>query len=80
MFGVDFPTLSPLPSRPRTTSPGCWPTPEVTEATARKIFYKNAAELYGFDLELLAPHIERIVFAVDLRPGGGTHRVRRPSS
>ena len=41
------------------------PTPQVTEADARKILYGNAAEVYGFDLDALQPDIDRVGFELD---------------
>jgi hypothetical protein len=32
--------------------------PHVSEDDARRILYANAAELYGFDLDALQPHID----------------------
>jgi hypothetical protein len=34
----------------------------VTEDDVHKVLFENAAELYGFDLDLLGPDIERIGF------------------
>ena len=36
--------------------------PLVTEEDARKILYKNAAAVYGFDLAALQPDIDRVGF------------------
>jgi hypothetical protein len=36
--------------------------PSVSEADAHKVLFENAAELYGFDLQGLQPHIERVGF------------------
>jgi hypothetical protein len=36
--------------------------PSVSDADARKILYENAATLYGFDMDALQPHIDRVGF------------------
>jgi predicted TIM-barrel fold metal-dependent hydrolase len=63
MFGVDFPHFeSIIFDTPKQVS-SLLKHPAVDEALARKILYENAADLYSFDLEVLAPHIERVGFA-----------------
>jgi hypothetical protein len=36
--------------------------PSVSEADAHKVLFESAAELYGLDLDMLGPHIERVGF------------------
>jgi hypothetical protein len=45
----------------------------VTDADARPILLENAAEVYGFDLEALQPHIDRVGFELaDVRADAET--------
>ncbi len=39
--------------------------PNVSEGDARQVLYRNAAEVYRLDLDELAPHIDRVGFALD---------------
>ena len=36
--------------------------PAIDETMARKVLYENTARVYGFDLDALAPHMERVGF------------------
>jgi predicted TIM-barrel fold metal-dependent hydrolase len=65
MIGADYP-------HPETVFPGLLgevktfvELPNVTEEDARRVLYGNAAEVYHLDLDALAPHIERVGFALD---------------
>ena len=62
MFGVDYPHFeSILPYVPATLAEFLG-HPAITDDIARKVLYENAARIYGFDLDLLRPHFERIGF------------------
>ena len=62
MFGVDYPHFESIfPSTPVHVEELVG-HPSITEATARKILYQNAAEVYGFDVGQLASDVERIGF------------------
>jgi predicted TIM-barrel fold metal-dependent hydrolase len=68
MFGVDYP-------HPETIFPNVIDNarllagmPHVSEEDARKVLYKNAAEVFHLDLESLRPEFDRLGF--DLAPAG----------
>jgi predicted TIM-barrel fold metal-dependent hydrolase len=68
MIGVDYP-------HPETVFPVLFDEvralvehPDVTDSDARNVLYANAATLYGFDLDALQPHIDRVGFALDAVP------------
>jgi predicted TIM-barrel fold metal-dependent hydrolase len=62
MFGVDFPHFESITFDTKNHVAGLLQVPAVDDSLARKILYENAAELYGFDLGVLGPHIERMGF------------------
>lgn len=64
MFGVDHPHFETIFPKTREMTAHLVEHPSVSEDDARKILYANAAEVYGFDLEALAPDIERVGFAL----------------
>jgi len=62
MFGIDYPhfeSIFPSTSEQVAHLVG---HPSISEDDARKILFENAAALYGFDLGVLQPHVERIGF------------------
>jgi predicted TIM-barrel fold metal-dependent hydrolase len=62
MFGVDYPHFeSILPSATATLAEFLG-HPAITDEIARKVLYENAARTYGFDLDALQPHFERVGF------------------
>jgi predicted TIM-barrel fold metal-dependent hydrolase len=72
MIGVDYP-------HPETVFPSVFEEvralvdhPRVSDADARKVLFENAAQLYGFDMSLLEPHIERVGFDLAAVPAVGT--------
>lgn len=65
MYGVDFPHFESTTFETMEHVAGLLRHPAVDPATARRIFYENAAEVYGFDLAALEPHIERVGFDPD---------------
>jgi predicted TIM-barrel fold metal-dependent hydrolase len=65
MFGVDYPHFETIFPGTSHEVAQLVDDPSVTEADARKILYGNAAEVYGFDLGALQPHIDRIGFTFD---------------
>jgi predicted TIM-barrel fold metal-dependent hydrolase len=62
MFGVDYPHFESI--FPTTTDQVAEMVahPSITESATRRILYENAAEVYGFDLERLQTHIDRVGF------------------
>ena len=78
MFGVDYPHFESIWPVTKETVQGTLGWIGVPEVEARKILMENPARVYGFDLDALAPHIDRVGFeASDLLepsnadPGGG---------
>lgn len=66
MFGVDYPHFESIfPSTKAVAELVGDPSVGEAEAEARKILYENAANVYGFDLAALQPHIDRLGFTVD---------------
>ena len=73
MFGVDYPHFeSVFPDTGRSVD-ALVRHPSITTEAVRKILCENAAGVYGFDLEGLAPEIERVGFEID---GPSTHDLR----
>jgi predicted TIM-barrel fold metal-dependent hydrolase len=62
MFGVDYPHFESMVPRTADKVASLVAHPSVSEADAHKVLFENAAELYGFDLQGLQPHIERVGF------------------
>ena len=62
MFGVDYPHFESFVPHTADKVASLVTHPSVSEADANKVLFENAAELYGFDLEALGPHIERVGF------------------
>jgi predicted TIM-barrel fold metal-dependent hydrolase len=62
MFGVDYPHFESNYQRVSEEVTDLVSAPGVTENDVHKVLFENAAELYGFDLDLLQPDIERIGF------------------
>jgi predicted TIM-barrel fold metal-dependent hydrolase len=65
MFGVDYPHFEAIWPETDAAVASLVGDPMVSEADARKVLYENAAALYGFDLDALAPEFERVGFTVD---------------
>jgi hypothetical protein len=62
MFGVDYPHFESIYPSTREHVATLVDNPHVSEDDARRILYGNAADLYGFDLDALAPHIAEVGF------------------
>lgn len=69
MFGVDSPHFETIFPNTDEQVAHLVGHPSVSEEDARKILYGNAAELYGFDLEALAPHVARVGFDLGAMAG-----------
>jgi predicted TIM-barrel fold metal-dependent hydrolase len=69
MFGVDYPHFESVFPETKTRVDALVQHPSISADVSRKILYENAAGLYGFDLDLLAPDMERVGFAVAGAPG-----------
>ncbi len=64
MFGVDYPHFESFVPNTSEKVASLVDNPSVTEEDANKVLFRNAAELYGFDLEMLAPHFDRVGFDI----------------
>jgi predicted TIM-barrel fold metal-dependent hydrolase len=62
MFGVDYPHFESIFPNTSDAVASLVDDPTVTDETARKILCGNAARIFGFDLDALAPDIERAGF------------------
>jgi predicted TIM-barrel fold metal-dependent hydrolase len=62
MFGVDYPQFESIFDNCMDEVATLVTAPGATDVDATKILLQNAAAVYGFDLEALAPHIERVGF------------------
>jgi predicted TIM-barrel fold metal-dependent hydrolase len=62
MFGVDYPHFESILPRFTPTLAELLAHPAMTDAQTRKLLYENAAHVYGFDLDVLRPHFERVGF------------------
>jgi len=65
MFGVDYPHFESVFPDTKHSVDALVQHPSITAEVSRKILCENAARVYGFDLEALAPDIERVGFEVD---------------
>jgi hypothetical protein len=68
MFGVDYPHFESVFPETKVRVDALVQHPSISADVSRKILYENAAGLYGFDLGLLAPEIERVGFELDGTP------------
>jgi predicted TIM-barrel fold metal-dependent hydrolase len=64
MFGVDYPHFESIFNRCMGEVATLVTTPGVTEEDAEKILLTNAAKALDFDLDVLAPHIDRVGFEI----------------
>jgi predicted TIM-barrel fold metal-dependent hydrolase len=64
MYGVDFPHFETCFQRNMGEVATLVETPVLTEAEARNILFDTAAQVYGFDVDALQPHIDRAGFEV----------------
>ena len=62
MFGVDYPHFESILPHQSATLAEFLGHPAITDEIARKVLYENAARIYGFDLDALQPHFERVGF------------------
>jgi len=62
MFGVDYPHFESNFQRVSEEVADLVGAPGVTEEDVHKVLFENAAEVYGFDLDVLHPDIDRIGF------------------
>jgi hypothetical protein len=62
MFGVDYPHFETIFGQTAEKVAELVCDPSVTDDDARGVLYGNAAAVYGFDLDALAPTIDRIGF------------------
>jgi predicted TIM-barrel fold metal-dependent hydrolase len=65
MFGLDYPHFESIVPNAMEKVAGLAGSPSVTDDDVRKILFDNAAELYGFDLDVLQPHVDRVGFEVE---------------
>jgi hypothetical protein len=64
MFGLDYPHFESIVPNTRDMVAGFAADPSVTADDLRMILFDNAADLYGFDREILQPHADRVGFEV----------------
>src|SRR5262249_48331201 len=62
MFGVDFPQAESIFDRTMGEVATLMSAPGVTDDDARRVLMQTAAQVYGFDLDALQPHVDRIGF------------------
>jgi predicted TIM-barrel fold metal-dependent hydrolase len=62
MFGIDYPHFESILPTATATLAEFLGHPSITDEIARKVLYENAARIYGFDLDALQPHFERVGF------------------
>ena len=65
MFGVDYPHFESFVPRTFEKVASLVGNASVTREDADKVLFENAAELYGFDLAVLQPHIDRVGFEIE---------------
>jgi predicted TIM-barrel fold metal-dependent hydrolase len=62
MFGVDYPHFESIFPNTKDTVSTLIGTPVVTGDDAQKILFDNAARIFGFDVAVLQPHVDRVGF------------------
>ena len=65
MFGLDYPHFESIVPGTMDKVHSLVSHPSVTVEDAQRILFDNAADLYGFDREVLAPHVDRVGFELD---------------
>jgi predicted TIM-barrel fold metal-dependent hydrolase len=62
MFGVDYPHFESFVPNAAEKVAVLAGNPSVTTEDAQKVLFDNAAQLFGFDRDLLQPHVDRVGF------------------
>jgi predicted TIM-barrel fold metal-dependent hydrolase len=62
MFGVDYPHFESMVPRTADKVASLVTNPAVSEEDAHKVLFENAVDFYGFDRDLLQPHVDRVGF------------------
>jgi hypothetical protein len=62
MFGVDYPHFESFVPHTLEHVMALAGHPSVTAEDSAKVLFANAALLYGFDVDLLQPHVDRVGF------------------
>jgi predicted TIM-barrel fold metal-dependent hydrolase len=65
MFGLDYPHFESIVPMAMEKVHSLVSNPSVTLEDAERILFSNAADLYGFDRSVLAPHVDRVGFELD---------------
>jgi predicted TIM-barrel fold metal-dependent hydrolase len=60
MVGVDFPHFESVTFHMREHVAELLAHPAIDAAAARKLLYENAAAVFGFDVDVLQPHMDRV--------------------
>ena len=62
MFGVDYPQFESIFPSTMDQVQALIHEPSMTEDDVSKVLFGNAAEVYGFDVDGLRPHVDRVGF------------------
>jgi predicted TIM-barrel fold metal-dependent hydrolase len=62
MFGVDYPHFESIYPSTVDQVEALVNEPSMTEADVQNVLFNNAAELYGFDVDALQAHVDRVGF------------------
>ena len=65
MFGVDYPHFESIFPGTADTVALLLDTPTLTDDDARRILFDTAADVYGFDRDVLQPVVDRVGFELD---------------
>ena len=65
MFGVDYPHFESIFPGTADTVAQLLDTPTLTDDDARRILFDTAADVYGFDRDVLQPVVDRVGFDLD---------------
>jgi predicted TIM-barrel fold metal-dependent hydrolase len=68
MFGVDYPHFESIYPNTSERVGLLLEVPTMTETDVTKLLFDNAADVYGFDRQVLAPVIDRVGFDVSVGP------------
>jgi predicted TIM-barrel fold metal-dependent hydrolase len=65
MFGLDYPHFESIVPNAMEKVAGLAGDPSVTDGDVHQILFDTAADVYGFDRDVLAPHVDRVGFDVE---------------
>lgn len=68
MFGLDYPHFESIVPGTMDKVALLAGHPSVTQEDAERVLFRNAASVYGFDMDALEPHVDRVGFELSTIP------------